>query len=262
MKKYWNKIFTIFIALFLTTGQVYSQHPFSPSSILEVEKLSLDDVKSSGELLISQSLGFTKIVGGTTDNLDVLVIAVHGYKSEGYEWVGPITKLAGRYANTYFYRYEWEICPQEAGDELARQIGPLVKSIPGIKRVVLFGHSYGGIVVTYFASELQIPLSVEIHTIAAPLAGYPRIFEQCGIEKSKDKNIIFPFWGSSVHHYQWRTVHKQDNAFNKMPDDPQVVFLQGSQAKRLPETMDGRRLGHNWSITWVIDEYLGIRHSQ
>jgi hypothetical protein len=28
----------------------------------------------------------------------------------------------------------------------------------------------------------------------------------------------------------------------------------------LPPTMNGHRLGHNWSVSWVVDSYLGKAH--
>ena len=40
--------------------------------------------------------------------------------------------------------------------------------------------------------------------------------------------------------------------------DPQVVQIKDSKIIRLPETYKGNKLGHNWSISWVADEILGI----
>jgi len=36
--------------------------------------------------------------------------------------------------------------------------------------------------------------------------------------------------------------------------DPQVIELQGSKVVRLPKTYNNRRLGHNWSLSWVADQ--------
>ena len=43
-----------------------------------------------------------------------------------------------------------------------------------------------------------------------------------------------------------------------MDYDPQVVQIKDSKIIRLPETYKGNKLGHNWSISWVADEILGI----
>ena len=62
---------------------------------------------------------------------------------------------------------------------------------------------------------------------------------------------------SLYDHYQWRTVKDQDGAFRDMPYDPQVVNIQGSIVVKLPPVFkNGKRLGHNWSLKWVLDQYF------
>ena len=54
--------------------------------------------------------------------------------------------------------------------------------------------------------------------------------------------------------FEWRTQHELDNAFNRLPEDPQVVDLPDSVVIRLPAKYNDRRLGHNWSISWVAEK--------
>ena len=54
--------------------------------------------------------------------------------------------------------------------------------------------------------------------------------------------------------FQWRTIKELDGAFNSLDYDPQIIDLKGSTIIRLPETYNGRRLGHNWSLSWVAEE--------
>jgi len=43
-----------------------------------------------------------------------------------------------------------------------------------------------------------------------------------------------------------------------MSYDPQVVNIQGSTVINLPPAFqNGKRLGHNWSLKWVLDQYFG-----
>lgn len=231
-------------------------------SVLKVEDLPAgEQVKASGQKLIAQPYGFTRITTDTSLVQTVLHVAVHGFESEGYEWVASLVKLAQVYDYTYFYRYDWQTCPDSAAALLSASIDSIVGLSPGTEKVVLFGHSYGGLVVTFCAALLHLNIPVEVHSIAAPLRGYSRLFKSCSLSTGADGEVLFPPWEKGVSHFQWRTQHLLDNAFRRFKFDPQEVLLPNSKVTRLPATMDRHRLGHNWSITWVIDEYLGIPHN-
>ena len=98
----------------------------------------------------------------------------------------------------------------------------------------------------------EIPLT--IHTVAGPLTGpistsfksslFRNICEYSPPKKLKDK----------VNFFQWRTIKELDVAFNSLDYDPQVIDVQGSYVTRLPKVYNGRRLGHNWSLSWVAEE--------
>jgi hypothetical protein len=213
-------------------------------------------VKESGKKLINQPFGFTKIIADSAQIDDVLIIAVHGFESQGYEWVSPLINLAKEYSNTYIYRYDWNICPDSLVVNLANSIIALMQNESQFNKIVIFGHSYGGLVVTYLASELETAIPIEIHTIASPLAGYPRIMDKCELNYNADNILEYPTWETNITHHQWRTQKQQDGAYRDLDYDPQDIKFENSEVILLPETMAGQRLGHNWSITWVINSYL------
>ena len=215
-----------------------------------------DNVKESGNKLIDQPYGFTKIIADSTKIDDALMVAVHGYESEGYEWVSSLNQLASNYCNTYFYRYDWDICPDSLSNNLADSIVALIQSDSQFNKIVIFGHSYGGLVVTYLANNLDMKIPIEIHTIAAPLAGYPIILDKCELQYNDEDKLIYPLWDTNISHSQWRTQKHQDGAFCDLDYDPQDIIFENSNITLLPETLNGQRLGHNWSITWVINNYL------
>ncbi len=213
-----------------------------------------EEVKSSGKKLINQPFGFIRISDGDTLTDSTIVVAVHGYASRGYEWVYPLHRLVAAYGTVYFYRYDWELCPAEAAKQLAVRLNALISALPETGKVVILSHSYGGIVATIAMQWLRVPRSLEVHTIAAPLAGYPGLTDRCGLDSAALRRMyVMP--DGNIHHYQWRTRKEQDKAFRKLPADPQVVVIPNSKVFRLPATMDGHRLGHNWSVSWVTDEY-------
>ena len=56
--------------------------------------------------------------------------------------------------------------------------------------------------------------------------------------------------------FEWRTQHQLDSAFKDLSEDPQQINIKGSLVTILPDTYKGNRLGHNWSISWVADEFF------
>jgi len=215
----------------------------------------IDDIKAAGELLIDQEFGWVKISDNNTAKSDTAIILVHGYGSTGYEWITPIYKINNREYDIYFYRYNWNLCP----DSVASLLND---SFPGeiyetSKVISIFGHSYGGLVVTQLGTIIgETDQQIEIHTIAAPLAGYDRLNQMCGDVSTFEWASHYSEDNNAIPHFQWRTQHKQDGAFRELTVDPQKVHIPKSTVIELPATMDGQRLGHNWSITWVINKYL------
>ena len=204
------------------------------------------DVKHSGKRLMALPHGLHVLEPKAT-TASILLIGIHGYASNGYEWVYPLQTLDNDDTVTYFYRWDFNACAAPSAHSLNESIGKILAGSPGIERVRLLGHSYGGVLVATIVQEWRYQTPVEIHTIAAPLAGIEGLNRSC--EYSPPDSVA-----QNVQFFQWRTQHALDGAFKDMKVDPQVIELRPSSVARLPDSYRGRRLGHNWSISWVADE--------
>ena len=217
------------------------------------------EITTAGHHLMEQPLGVIELRDGEQTNDSVLVIAVHGYDSRGYEWITGLKNLAGHYGSVFFFRYDWEQCPDQIAENLTTEIKKLEKR-GDYKKLVIFGHSYGGMVVTYAASGLG-KLPADIHVIAAPLSGFPKLLDDCdNLTYDAGDKLVYPEWDKSIRLIQHKTVHAQDGAFRDLASDPQEMDLPFYKSHELPPTMDGHRLGHNWSVTWVLDKHVGKPH--
>jgi len=217
------------------------------------------EITAAGQLLMDQSEGMLEVTDGESHNDSVMVVNVHGYASRGYEWVTGLKHLAQYYGSVFFFRYDWERCPEDVASELSAEILRLYKA-GRFKKLIIFGHSYGGMVVTFTASKLG-RTDAEIHIIAAPLSGFPQLLDACDkLNYDHEDKLIYPEWSKGIRLIQHKTVHAQDGAFRDLASDPQDVDLPFSQVIDLPPTMDGHRLGHNWSVTWVLDKHVGKPH--
>ena len=249
------KKFSVFIFVIIFTA--CQQTGIDSSNSINVQTLvSVDDVKKAGRQLISLSKGLNKIEVNEQINESSLIITVHGYKSEGYEWINALSAFSKAYSELYFYRYDWNICPDKAGEDLAKSIDSMLIVNENFDNIQIYGHSYGGLLITFAAADLKTDLDTEIHTIAAPLAGYPRIMDSCTLQYDVNTTLLYPTWDTNISHYQWRTQKEQDGAFRDLDFDPQVIELPNSNITLLPDSMDGHRLGHNWSVTWVARAIL------
>ena len=203
-----------------------------------------DQVKNSGKRLVDIPHGLHALEPKDKANVRML-IAVHGWRSEGYEWVYPLQAMDSDQTRSYFFRWDYGECPIESGRLLIREITNSLESQPHIKTLVLIGHSLGGVLVASIADLMDFQIESEIHVIAAPLQGISN--DSCPDQRLPEKT------STKTDFYQWRTQHQLDNAFNRLPEDPQVVDIPHSVVIRLPETYNDRRLGHNWSISWVAE---------
>lgn len=211
-----------------------------------LDELSAEEARSSGKRLIGLAEGLHLLerdVGSARE----MLIGIHGYDSRGYEWVYPLKTIDNTETATYFFRWDWNSCADTSAVALTEEIGVLLQQAPGIEVVRLVGHSYGGLLVAAIADSWPYDTPVEIHAVASPLAGMRGLNQLCNFEMltSIDKNVRF---------FEWRTRKELDGAFKDLHVDPQVIHLTGSTVTRLPETYRGKRLGHNWSISWVADE--------
>ncbi len=180
------------------------------------------------------------------------VIGVHGYASEGYEWIYPLRTLgADAQTRVYFYRWDFAQCPEPMADALLTAIDGLLTTDPELDSLQIVAHSYGGVVTALAASRYRgrVPLTADL--VASPLAGHPGMSRQCDYA-----GPVSPAASAPVALRQWRTRQALDGAFRDIDPDPQLVDLPG-ESTLLPESYRGHRLGHNWSVSWVVDHLAG-----
>lgn len=187
----------------------------------------------------------------TTPAPTAAVIGVHGFESKGYEWAYPLKTAGDGSTRVYFYRWDYTQCPEPMAKALDDALDELLKDEPDLESVRVLSHSYGGVISSMVAARYdgRAPLVVDI--VASPLAGHPGLDTRCGYQ-----GATAPAQGAPVTLRQWRTRHDLDKAFRDVDPDPQVVDLPG-EVTRLPESYRGHRLGHNWSISWVVDHLAG-----
>ena len=235
-----RKIHSLLFFLVVYSHSSLSSYPWLDSMDPE------NDYIKSGQRLMSLEYGLSPLEVMNKKE-KVAVIGVHGVRSEGYEWVYPLTKLDGNDRLTLFYRWDDESCFLPSALKLNQEILLLLEKNSTIKKIVLLGHSYGGILLTWFIENWTSNTPIEIHTIASPLAGLDSISNSCNYVPPKQRN-------KNVKSVQWKTIKTLDNAFRNLSFDPQLINFKGHEVRDLPDKYKGKRLGHNWSISWVADE--------
>ena len=138
------KRLTAILVLFAVTFQ--NEKLFSQE--IDANALHLGDkIFSSGKYLIDRENGL-HLIGASQKQIDTIFVAVHGFRSQGYEWIYALKKMTATNNRTYFYRWDWNQCPDQASSNLYDELKELLISKPQIKHITLFGHSYGGNIVT------------------------------------------------------------------------------------------------------------------
>ena len=201
--------------------------------------------KESGARLIRLDFGLNPLERFNGKE-KILLISVHGSQSEGYEWIYPLQTLDTEKSATFFYRWKDNKCYLSSAEKLNSYLSKTMRNFPDLEKVILIGHSYGGVLVTSMVENWNNYLPADIHSVAGPIGSE---FNRGGCKYSPPKLI-----SDKAVFYQWRTQHHLDAAFKGLKKDPQNLTLKGSKVTRLPESYRGRRLGHNWSISWVADE--------
>ena len=201
--------------------------------------------KESGAKLIRLDFGLNPLERFNGKE-KILLISVHGSQSEGYEWIYPLQTLDTEKSATFFYRWNDNKCYLSSAEKLNSYLSRAINNFPDLEKVVLIGHSYGGVLVTSMIENWNNYLPADIHSVAGPIGSE---FNRGGCKYTPPK-----LTSDKAVFYQWKTQHHLDAAFKRLKNDPQNLALTGSVVTRLPETYRGRRLGHNWSISWVADE--------
>ena len=206
------------------------------------------DVFESGKSLISLPFDLHDLEEVTVDQ-NTLLVGVHGSNSRGYEWIYPLQTLNDDNNIVSFFRWDDDACPAPSVSSLQSLIEKKIRDNPNLNKIVLLGHSYGGLLVVAFAEAWEMDFPLQIHSIAAPLAGMGIFTSICNYEVPNNLR-------DNIELYQWRTIKELDGVFSDLDYDPQVVQIINSKVTRLPETYKGNKLGHNWSISWVADEII------
>lgn len=221
-----------------------------PSGAISLTALPLKDVKASGRLLMSLTDGLHPILPPQSDkqmsDSAPRVVLIHGFNSGGYEWVYT-AHVAAQLGEVYLSRWDWARCPSEAAKELSARLMALAQTRPNAP-IIAIGHSYGGLILSRALERYSAPSPLEAHVIAAPLSGHPSLSERCGEDAKGGERPTQP----KVKLIQWRTQRDLDGAFQGLDFDPQqseAPHLSVELARRYR----GHRLGHNWSISAVID---------
>jgi hypothetical protein len=206
-----------------------------------------------GSQLIEFPLGIHMLepsdLGSTT-----AIIGIHGSNSGGYEWIYPLWKLNSPSSAVYFYRWNDKDCANKSTNLLEDSLNKVIKSNPELTAIKLLAHSYGGLhllhslsLIEEIVKNLEREINIEIHFIASLLSPPKLLAMRCGL---KDISTSF----AHLKITNWQTIQEIDGAFRGYKNDPQELSLPNIIQTRLPETYNGRKLGHNWSISWVADQ--------
>tara|TARA_B100000900_G_scaffold9_1_gene9 strand:+ start:240 stop:983 length:744 start_codon:yes stop_codon:yes gene_type:complete len=237
-----NLIFLFLIIQFISC----SDKKFLHQNDINLELLnSFNDVFDAGKKLMALQKGLYELEP-FNENQKILFIAVHGNSSRGYEWIYPLNVINVSTNLISFFRWNDGSCINSSVTVLDNVIKNKLKKYQNIKKVILFGHSYGGLLTVSFMDQWKSEIPLEIHTIAAPLRGLDRSIMNCSYTTPTNVPV-------NSYLYEWRTIHKLDGAFKHVEYDPQNVKIIGSKVKRLPSEYKGNNLGHNWSLSWVAD---------
>ena len=225
------------------------QTPVGPAPTLSELRLG-KELKESAKRLMNIPLGVHRLTPGSLESPRA-ILAVHGYASRGIEWVGSLHQFAESGAHVYWLRWDWNQCPESAMDYLRNALVQIQKQQPKLQAIELFGHSYGGVISTMLAQRAALGIALDVHAIAAPLAGTGKLSALCPDTKINGTGLA-----QTTTLTQWRTQHKIDGAFKDEEIDPQIVTIPTARFIDLPNTFNDRRLGHNWSVSYVATQWL------
>ena len=220
----------------------------TPSKVLLSDFQDSVSVKISGARLIELPMGMQPLESNLL-NSNEITVGAHGGSSEGYEWVYPLKTLDTATNEVFFYRWPDNGCYKDSGDRLIEELENILNENTQIQKVTLIGHSYGGILVSHVLNNWKNSVLLDAHLIASPLQGNTSLNTLCGYKPSINLKPM-------VSLYEWRTQQHLDSAFKDLPENPQNIYIEGSIVNVLPDTYNGHRLGHNWSISWVAERIL------
>ena len=248
MKSYSSNLFgaqaLIYILIMLSTFKIQA---------FDIDRFDQSNAFALGEDLVAMPFGM-QLLEANNAKANELIIGIHGGNSEGYEWIYPLWQLNQEFNQVFFYRWNDKRCANANNAELVNQIDSLLDNYSGVKKIKILSHSYGGTHLLYSLdlSDQRIAnknqdLKIEIHFIASLLS--PPLLLRLGCQFKTDFKDDY-----SMDIYNWKTIQEIDGAFRNYRKDPQEISISSASQARLPEMYNGRKLGHNWSISWVADQ--------
>ena len=142
------------------------------------KKIFITDLKSNekeyDEYLVNRQNGMHRIFGMNEKDSTFGIVLVHGYypknwRGKGLEWVNPVFKLSKTNVPLWFFKYDWEDCPENSADSLYFELKNMISNNSHLDSLWVLGHSLGGVVTSLLKTGQMIYISV--HSIAAPLTG-------------------------------------------------------------------------------------------
>jgi len=221
----------------------------------DIDLFDQNNAFALGKDLVAMPYGMQLLEANNAD-ADELVIGIHGGNSEGYEWIYPLWQLNKESNQVFFYRWNDKRCANANNAKLVNQIDSLLDNYSGVKKIKILSHSYGGTHLLYSLELIEQSivnkkqdLKIEIHFIASLLS--PPLLLRLGCQFKTDFKDHY-----SMDIYNWKTIQEIDGAFRNYRKDPQEISISSALQTRLPQTYNERKLGHNWSISWVADQIL------
>ena len=248
MKSYSSNLFgaqaLVLILIMLSTLKIEA---------FDINRFDQSNAFALGEDLIAMPFGM-QLLEANNAKANELIIGIHGGNSEGYEWIYPLWQLNQKFNQVFFYRWNDKRCANANNANLVNQIDSLLDAYPGAEKIKILSHSYGGTHLLYSLDLIEQrivnknqDLKIEIHFIASLLS--PPLLLRLGCQFKTDFKDDY-----SMDIYNWKTIQEIDGAFRNYRKDPQEVSISSASHTRLPEIYNGRKLGHNWSISWVADQ--------
>ena len=222
---------------------------------LETSKIIVDK-SNYDEYLINRVNGIHRLTGYSPLDSSKGIILVHGYyppnwTTKGHEWTIALKRLADSKALTWWFKHDWNACPEVTSYQLAISIDSIKNANEHVNQIHILGHSIGGLIVTDLAEKWNSDQKLLIHAIAAPLDYYSDRLNSCEVS-GKNKYTM----SDDVDYMQWRTSKNVDGFFKDLEKDPQKVEIINGDYILLPGQWDGKRLGHNLSIQLVVNQLL------
>ncbi len=198
MKEFLTTRIRVLILFIITLFNSCSDEESLNQDKINLELLnSLNDVFDSGKKLMAMTNGLNELELHN-GNQEILFIAVHGKGSRGYEWIYPLNVINDENNLISFFRWNDNSCINSSIKLLDDSIKDRLKKYKNIEKVILFGHSYGGLLTASFMDQWTGEIPLEVHSIASPLKGLDSISFFCEYKIPKKVPTKSTF-------YEWRT---------------------------------------------------------